>query len=225
MIRKTMFLLAAPIVTGLLLSGCGVPHTIADAPPETIPAPTVVLPPPTTPEPEVVISEPAVATRVAVRLMPQYRLTEQYDEVSAPLCANPEGLRCMPFYDGDPSDRCAEMNFYRSQDPVIASIERFGDQPRSGPKKQQGIGWRESNCNNGVRTSCCFGYFQIAIGNRTAAGYKAAGVFQWCGVDRASDFYGQSPLAKQKQVCVASGLYQYHLANGPYPFYPWDSFL
>lgn len=174
------------------------------------------------------VVEYAEVAAVAVRITPPISITTapQYDQVAAPLCANPEGLRCLPFYDGDPTDLCAEMNFYIAQDTVLDAEPRFSDQPRDKRyPKQMGIGWRESNCNNGVRTSCCFGYFQIAIGNRTAYGYAAAGVFQWCGVRYASDFFGQSPLAKQKQVCVASGLYQYHVANGPYPLYPWDSFL
>lgn len=210
-------LIATPSLATAPTSG-PLPATPAPTP-ATAPSTTTA---PVTTQPSAVASATAVATRIGQPFRPGP--SSQYDDVSAPAC-NEAGLRCLPFYDGDPADLCAEMNFYIDQNPVIAGVDRFSDQPRTGPKRQQGIGWRESNCRNDVRTSCCYGYFQIAIGNRTAAGYAAAGVFSWCGVERSRDFFGDDPAAKQRQVCVAAGLYQYHLANGPYPFFPWDSFL
>lgn len=113
------------------------------------------------------------------------------------------GLQGLPFAP-DGLDACAEMNFYRLQWGLPA---QFGDQPRSGPRSQQGYGWRESNCRNDVvsGTGCCVGYLQIHTGNFTAPGYRSG--IAACEVSKRSDILGNAPLQKQKQMCVAKVLY------------------
>ena len=156
-------------------------------------------------------------------------MIQEIPVVTAPPC-NEAGLNCLPFYTGDPADLCAEMNFYRLQNPVTAGEPRFSDQPRNWDSpKTMGIGWRESNCNNTLINQggrkCCGGYYQIGWANITAPGYAAAGVWSNCGIRSAQDYVGASPLAKQKSVCAAAGLYLYHSINGPYAMHPWDSYL
>src|SRR5438105_4026768 len=109
------------------------PQPVAEAPPETVP-PVLSLPP---------ITAPAEVPQAAVA----DRLSPMIQEIPIPAC-NEAGLHCLPFYTGDPADLCAELNFYRMQNPVTAAEPRFSDQPRSGPKKMMGIGWRESGCDN-----------------------------------------------------------------------------
>lgn len=138
---------------------------------------------------------------------------------------NHEGLHCLPFAPPT-STGCDEMNFYRIE---FGLPDRFSDQPRTGPKRQMGIGFRESSCNNTLinreSTPCCGGYFQIGWGNISAPGYAAAGIWSYCEITRASDYIGDTPLQKQKSACAASGLYNYHVLNGPYGTWPWDAFL
>jgi len=159
-----------------------------------VPTPPVVLetpPEPVLPDVQIeAITLPATVppTTRAERLEP---MIQEIPVVTAPPC-NTAGLNCLPFYTGDPADLCAEMNFYRMQNPI---------------------------------RKCCGGYYQIGWANITAPGYAAAGVWSNCGITRAQDYVGASPLAKQKSVCAAAGLYHYHLVNGPYAMHPWDSYL
>ena len=191
------------------------------------PAPTTTtaatLPAPVTTAVELPITAPATATAAAVRVSPP-TTAPQYDDTAAPPC-NMEGLFCLPFYDGDPADLCAEMMFYLNQQQAPIWL---GDQPRTGPATQKGIGWRESNCKNTVTSStgCCRGYFQINPGNITAYGYAASGLWAWCGIERLSDYFGSSPLQKQKSVCAAIGLANYHTQLGQNARWEvWDKWL
>lgn len=117
--------------------------------------------------------------------------------------SNGYGLRGLPFAP-DGLDACAEMNFYRVQWNLP---DQFSDYPRSGPRSQQGYGWRESKCRNDVTsgTGCCVGYLQIHTGNFTAPGYRSG--IAACEVSKRSDILGNAPLQKQKQMCVAKVLY------------------
>lgn len=93
----------------------------------------------------------------------------------------PEGL-------GD----CDEMNWYRID---VGLPERFS-----------GIGWRESNCRNedGVRTSCCHGYWQMHRMHFNGSGV-IYGVY--CGAYSYHDVNSDTPEDKKRQACVAKALY------------------
>lgn len=161
----------------------------------------------------IVISEPADPLAAAIRVDPPADL--------APACANPEGLYCLPF--APPGlDLCQEMNFYREQ---FNMPDVFSDQPRIPAVSfgRQGIGWRESNCQNDARpttkaANCCRGYWAVATSNITAPGYAPG--FAACGVSRGADYYGTSPLQKQKSACVAHVLFQWWLDH-PGSLWPW----
>lgn len=91
-------------------------------------------------------------------------------------------------------DNCEEMQWYR----IRAGL----------PARFDGIGWRESNCRNedGVRTSCCHGYWQLNVGlhmrdSRIAPRYRA------CGVDSYADVNSDTPDDKRRQACAAKALY------------------
>ncbi len=97
----------------------------------------------------------------------------------------PTGLHGLSFAPEGLSD-CEEMAFYRVQ---AGLPDRFG-----GPE-QTGLGWRESNCRNedGVRTSCCHGYWQLHRQHFNGSGFVY-------GVDCQA-------LDKQRQACSAKALY------------------
>jgi hypothetical protein len=89
---------------------------------------------------------------------------------------------------------CDEMNWYRANAGLPAAFAR--------------IGWRESNCRNedGVRTFCCYGYWQLNVGvhlrdHRIGPKYRA------CGVDSYTDVNSDTPDDKRRQACAAKALY------------------
>lgn len=125
------------------------------------------------------IRDPATGIMVATRMNPP-----------PPPPVWPTGLWNQPFAPLGLSD-CEEMSFYARQ---------FGL-----PVRFDGIGWRESNCRNedGVRTSCCHGYWQLhrmhfAPGNIMDRN---------CGADSYLDVNSDDALEKQKQACSAKQLY------------------
>lgn len=133
------------------------------------------------------IDGPVTATAPAVRLTPPIAGLG-----NAPFA--PEGL-----------DECAEMNFYREQWGLPARFDDSGRHQRWTPS--DGIGWRESKCQNDVNTSCCWGYWQLNIG-LFFGDWRMAPRLAACGVASHRDVSGTSPLAKQKQACAAAMLYQ-----------------
>ena len=164
-------------------------------------------------------AHPVEVLKPAVRLaaFQETPVPDQRDDLHAPtglfgLPLAPLGL-----------DACAEMNFYRVQ---MGLPEGWSDQPRTGPKRWWGLGWRESNCRNDVKTFCCYGYWQIAWANRNAHGYKTAGVFTNCGVRYLSDWFGSAPEQKQKSACIAANMYRYHTERGEDArWMAWDRWL
>lgn len=136
----------------------------------------------------------AVATVGAVRLNPP----EPQPEI-------PTGIWGQPFAPEGLSD-CDEMNFYRVQ---WGLPYQFSDQPRTGPRSSWGYGWRESNCRNeeGVRTYCCYGYWQLYFSIHMADA-RMSKVYAACEIDQISDYNGDEPLDKQKQACAAAGLFK-----------------
>lgn len=134
----------------------------------------------------------AIATVGAVRLNPP--------EPPAPV-----GIWGQPFAPEGLSD-CDEMNFYRLQ---WGLPDQFSDQPRSGSRSKWGYGWRESNCRNeeGVRTYCCYGYWQLYF-NQHMEDHRMGPRYAACEIDEISDYNGDEPLDKQKQACAAAALYE-----------------
>lgn len=125
------------------------------------------------------IRDPATGFMVATRLNPP-----------PPPPVWPTGIWGMPYAPFGLSD-CEEMRFYANQ---------FGL-----PLRFDAIGWRESNCRNedGVRTSCCHGYWQLhqmhfRPGNK---------IDQVCGADSYEDVNSDNPLDKQRQACSAKQLF------------------
>jgi hypothetical protein len=85
------------------------------------------------------------------------------------------------------------MKFYRQQAGL--------------PDRFDSLGWRESNCRNedGVHTSCCWGYWQLHQ-NHVRSGYAK----RWrdeCGITSYQDFNSDNGLDKQRQACGAFVLY------------------
>jgi peptidoglycan hydrolase-like protein with peptidoglycan-binding domain len=132
------------------------------------------------------ITGPANATQVAKRLNPPHPVGLNGLEFA------PEGL-----------DQCAEMVFYMRQ---AGLPERFGDSGRhSNWVKSDGIGWRESKCQNTAvsGTGCCVGYWQNYISSHLskASQYRDR-IINECGVTGRDDILGDSPIQKQRQACV-----------------------
>lgn len=103
----------------------------------------------------------------------------------------PTGIYGLPYAPFGMSD-CDEMMFYARQ---------FGL-----PDRFAGIGWRESNCRNedGVRTSCCYGYWQLHemhFANHPDIYGRNCGAWSYRDVD------SDSAADKQRQACSAKQLY------------------
>jgi hypothetical protein len=118
------------------------------------------------------IRDPATGLMVATRLNP-------------PPPPWPTGIWGQPFAPFGLT-ACQEMMFYAAQ---------FGL-----PARMEGIGWRESNCRNedGVRTSCCHGYWQL---------HRMHFPMPECDAWSYHDVNSNDPLEKQKQACAAKQLY------------------
>lgn len=89
---------------------------------------------------------------------------------------------------------CAEMDWYRN---YVGLPEVFN-----------GLGWRESNCRNDVRTFCCYGYWQeyISLWLSTKSTYRDALVNR-CGISGVGSIYGNSSKQKLAQSCAAKAVY------------------
>jgi len=125
------------------------------------------------------IRDPATGIMVATRMNPP-----------PPPPVWPTGLWGQPYAPIGLSD-CDEMRFYANQ---------FGL-----PARFDAIGWRESNCRNedGVRTSCCYGYWQLHQMH-----FRPGNVMDRnCNADSFDDINSDNPLDKQRQACAAKQLY------------------
>lgn len=89
---------------------------------------------------------------------------------------------------------CDEMSWYRSKVGL--------------PARFDAIGWRESNCRNeeGVHTSCCWGYWQLNVALHLRDG-RLAGRYHACGIYGRQDVDGDNPGDKYRQACAAKALY------------------
>jgi len=91
-------------------------------------------------------------------------------------------------------NNCDEMHFYRVQAGLPARFDQ--------------LGWRESNCRNeeGVHTSCCWGYWQLNVALHLRDG-RIGPKYRACGVHSRSDVDGDNPGDKWRQACAAKALY------------------
>lgn len=89
---------------------------------------------------------------------------------------------------------CDEMHWYRANAGL--------------PARFDGIGWRESNCRNedGVHTSCCYGWWQLNVGLHLRD-HRLAGRYHDCGVYSYTDVNSDTPGDKRRQACAAKALY------------------
>lgn len=101
---------------------------------------------------------------------------------------------------------CAEMNFYRIQWGLPARFDDSGHHQRW--TKSDGLGWRESKCQNDVvsSTGCCGGYWQLYI-SVFLRDHRMKPLLAVCDVDSLSDVTGVEPYDKQRQACAARALY------------------
>ncbi len=128
------------------------------------------------------IDVPASGALVGAVRGEQVQLTETLPPPPTTFGA-PEGL-----------SNCDEMHWYR----VNAGL----------PARFDSLGWRESNCRNeeGVHTSCCWGYWQLNVGvhlrdHRLDDRYHACGVYSRYDVD------SDTPGDKRRQACAAKALF------------------
>jgi Putative peptidoglycan binding domain len=120
---------------------------------------------------------------------------------------DPTGLNGLIFAPGG-LDNCAEMIFYMNQ---AGLPDRFGDSGHHSQwVKSDGIGWRESKCNNTEisPTGCCGGYHQNFISSHLSSQSQYRNrIINECQVHGMSDIVGDSGLSKQKQMCVTKIVY------------------
>ena len=89
---------------------------------------------------------------------------------------------------------CEEMDWYRK----YAGLPTVFDS----------LGYRESRCNNDVRTYCCYGYWQNYLESHLSvkSAYREW-IINECGVREISDIFGNSDNQKYKQACVTFVVY------------------
>jgi hypothetical protein len=89
---------------------------------------------------------------------------------------------------------CDEMSWYRKAAGLPARFDQ--------------LGWRESNCRNedGVHTSCCYGWWQLNVGLHLRD-RRLIGAYHRCGVWSAADVNSDTPSDKLRQACAAKALY------------------
>lgn len=109
---------------------------------------------------------------------------------------DPPAAETPPDTGGAPAglSNCDEMSWYRQNAGL--------------PARFDGIGWRESNCRNeeGVHTSCCWGYWQLNVALHLRDG-RLVGRYHACGVYGRTDVDGDNPGDKRRQACAAKALY------------------
>lgn len=123
------------------------------------------------------IRDPATGFMVATRMNPQPK--------PPPEPVWPTGIYGLPIAPFGLS-ACGEMMYYAHQ---------FGL-----PDRFESIGWRESNCRNedGVHTSCCWGYWQL---------HRMHFPMPECFANSYQDVNSNDPFEKQRQACAAKQLY------------------
>lgn len=114
-------------------------------------------------------------------------------------------------------DDCQQMVFYMQQ---AGLPDRFDDSGRHSMwVHSDGIGWRESKCNNNALSpnGCCGGYWQNYIRSHLSSQSKYRDrIINECQVTAMNDIRGDSPLQKQRQACVTKVVFD---ISG---YSPWD---
>lgn len=130
---------------------------------------------------------PATALVPAVRVDPPTTQPAPVAEVVA------TGLHGKPFAPSGLDD-CDELSFYRQQWGL--------------PAKFDALGYRETRCiqEPHVKTFCCYGWWQLYFSIHMKDP-RMQPVYADCGVNSPSDYDGPQPIEKQRQACVAKGLY------------------
>lgn len=177
----------------VVLSACGSqqPGVLEIGSPAAIESMTTIVavdePPVPDPVVDVITVDPADSDVVAVRVAPPDH--QAVVDTAAPSV----GLFGLPFAPEGITD-CEEMEFYRVQAGL--------------PDRFQSLGYRESNCRNeaGVRTFCCYGYWQLYF-TMHFADSQGWWAYVACEIDEVSDYNGDEPLDKQKQACAAKGIF------------------
>ena len=102
----------------------------------------------------------------------------------------PVELAPLPTFSND----CDEMRYYRAGVGL--------------PVRFDAIGWRESNCRNedGVRTSCCFGWWQLSVAVHLRD-RRLAHRYHDCGVWSYDDVNSDTAADKLRQACAAKALF------------------
>ena len=126
-------------------------------------------------------------TSVDSNLQPAIRLNNATQET--PLQPPPKSL-----FNPERLTGCAEMEWYRN---YVGLPETFN-----------GLGWRESNCRNDVRTFCCYGYWQVYISLwlSSNSSYRNA-LINVCGISGVESIYGLSDSQKFAQACAVKVAY------------------
>jgi hypothetical protein len=106
----------------------------------------------------------------------------------------PVSVEVLPDVAPEGMSNCDEMSWYRQAVGLPARFDR--------------IGWRESNCRNeeGVHTSCCYGWWQLNVGLHLRD-HRLAGRYAACGVSSRFDVDSDTPGDKLRQACAAKALY------------------
>lgn len=122
-------------------------------------------------------------------LQPAVRLNNAYQETPLPPPPVVE-----PLLNPERLTGCDEMEWYRK---YVGLPEVF-----------DGLGWRESNCRNDVRTYCCYGYWQVYISLWLSpkSSYRNA-LIDSCGISGVASIYGLSNQQKLAQACAVKVAY------------------
>jgi hypothetical protein len=106
----------------------------------------------------------------------------------------PASVESLPAVAPEGLTDCAEMSWYRQRAGLPARFDQ--------------LGWRESNCRNedGVRTSCCYGWWQLNVGLHLRD-HRLTDRYRTCGVNSYTDVNSDTPGDKLRQACAARALF------------------
>lgn len=74
------------------------------------------------------------------------------------------------------------------------------------PARFDALAYRESRCQNNVRTYCCYGIYQI-YWSLITRDHRMQESIAACGASTLSDIYGETPEKRRANTCVAKALF------------------
>lgn len=74
------------------------------------------------------------------------------------------------------------------------------------PARFDALAYRESRCQNNVRTYCCYGIYQI-YWSLITRDHRMQESIAACGASTLSDIYGETPQKRRANTCVAKALF------------------